>query len=75
MTHRKEAQALMCASIIDGKERGSKLKHDGADVRMRVQETLFNRRRDKKLTNIKEKHESTKPCTKSTLATGEAGNV
>ena len=52
LTHRKEAQAHVCASITDGKGRGYRLKHDDPDVRIRVQKTPFNRRRDKKLTNM-----------------------
>ena len=56
MTSRKEAYAVICDSIVGGKGTGSKLKHDGAAVRIRVQKAPFHRRRDKKLTDVQKAH-------------------
>ena len=46
---RKEAQALLCSERVLGKWRGTKLKHAGKDISIRVQKPPFQRRRDKKL--------------------------
>ena len=56
LTSRKEAQALICDSIVGGRGKGSKLKHNGAAVRIRVQKAPFHRRRDKKLTEMQKAH-------------------
>ena len=56
LSSRKEAQALICESIVGGKGKGSKLKHNGAAVRIRVQRATFHRRRDKKLTEMQRAH-------------------
>ena len=56
LSSRKEAQALICESIVGGKGKGSKLKHNGAAVRIRVQKAPFHRRRDKKLTEMQKAH-------------------
>ena len=56
LTSRKEAQAVICESIVGGKGKGSKLKHDAAAVRIRVQKAPFHRRRDKKLTEVQKAH-------------------
>ena len=56
LTSRKEALAVICDSIVGGKGKGSKLKHDGAAVRIRVQKAFYHRRRDKKLTDVQKAH-------------------
>ena len=47
---------MICESIVGGKGKGSKLKHDAAAVRIRVQKAPFHRRRDKKLTEVQKAH-------------------
>ena len=46
------AQAAVCANLIDGKWKGSKLKlGSGEEIRIRVQQPAYARPRDKRLKN------------------------
>ena len=52
---RKMAQAAVCANLIDGKWKGSKLKlGSGEEIRIRVQQPAYARRRDKRLKNARD---------------------
>ena len=47
---RKDAQAVICESFVNGVWKGSKLKREsGGEIRFRVQKPPFSRRRDTKL--------------------------
>ena len=49
---RKMAQAAVCANLVDGKWKGSNLKlGSGEEIRVRVQQPPYARRRDKRLRN------------------------
>ena len=50
MAIRKDAQAVICESFVNGVWKVSKLKREsGGEIRVRVQKPRFSRRRDTKL--------------------------
>ena len=50
---RKMAQAAVCANLVDGKWKGSNLKlGNGEEIRIRVQQPPYARRRDARLRNV-----------------------
>ena len=52
---RKDAQAALCANLLSGRWKGSKLKRQsGEEIRIRVQKPRFQRRRDRRLTDYQE---------------------
>ena len=59
---RKMAQAAVCANLIDGKWKGSKLKlGSGEEIRFRVQQPAYARRRDERLKNARDAVMAQKP--------------